>query len=541
MIYLNNLKSINFDTKIISDPAHAIGRKLSDSALRIKDFAIQTFDAIYLFFSNVIASLLPIKNNVVVNVEKDEPSLLGKLFERSLIVAENANNESINLKPLEEKSSDFMVDATYVYVPICNIGIPSLILTSGINQSLLGTLSTISMLQQSCFNAFKPCVDETFLKNNQLTLSERDMIDHGLFLGALHIGGSILSTITINKIDKPIHLALAIICTVSPIEERFFENSLVKQVSETVHEITFATREIIKKPIKKAFKNYLISQLKINVLPLVNEAGKNFINDDNDKKNLTKHSLLERTIASFGGAFLEYEIVEGKIGKLASEAIGNSMDCAIEKIAESVSDLTVDVGTSVLKYSAQGYLLNQALNAAYASNPLITSLSMIVEGGPRQDIYELSRRVLAVGVFVLTNSSFWPLLIINVPPTINYLMTIRNTHLKNQGFEKDPLAELIHETTEPYLSGLKNLIGWTTHQETKKMNDIDQKYDNKPEEKFLKQPSIETKEEFRKPEEKFLKHPAFEKTVQKFALSQKASNNKGFFSDILGALNHISH
>lgn len=365
---------------------------------------------------------------------------MGQAFRLGLALANDTNEKENEIVTVpQSKQICIREESTYAFAAISHVGIPLLILKAGNQQGLISNLYTISVVQKNCFSTFSPFIDQTFVNKNHLGVSKRDLIDQGLFLGAMHLSSKTLSMLTCHTIDVPIQVALGIISTFTPIEDAFLESNVIKQVSETTHEIAKSTKDIVKKPIKRLIKNLLIAQLKDKALTHVDSIGNN-VEGLLPAIDLPFSSGINNFITSIGRTIVDKEITE----KLGS-AVATQIDVASDALAGMTVDISVKIGIN----SAKGYLLNKALTAAYSSNPVLTATSLIIEGGVEQDLKELSRRVLGVAAFVLTGSAFWPLVIINVPPAIEYVMSLRNHHIKKQGLKRDPAIEVIKQTIQP--------------------------------------------------------------------------------------------
>lgn len=473
---INNIDNIilNFPSnkQLLTFVAIAVADKVIESQEKIKQVIIQVFESIRDFFAKFMELLLPSKkqdNDISTNQEKnndafedveEDDEFNGKQITVFTDFVNDIHALSKNETKLNELNKGTGIDiskpATFAFLSIHKLIIPCLLATSGMKeQSLLVNFSTTKLLQQSCEQNFGKHLNHDLLKQVHMPLSKRDSIDSTISFAMWSATGEALSTFTFHQIDVPIQVALSILSSFAQVEDLLLENSVIKQVSTKLHDIVDVTRTAIKKPIKNKIKTLISTYLLQSGSKKIDQKMTHFAGNLVFNSCNSSEPLLPLGIGSLVSV-ISRDFVSEKINKPLVRVSANGLNLVADKLA----DVVVNMGTSMVTAPVKGYFFNKALQAAYQSNPFL-AVTGIILGDVNPDVKNLSLRVVAATILILTGSAFWPMLIVQAPPTVNYLLRLRTVYLKQQGFDNDPAIEMIQQKM-PFLA---NIMGWSSKEQ----------------------------------------------------------------------------
>jgi hypothetical protein len=366
--------------------------------------------------------------------EDRKNSIFGAILQRGLKLSQES---ALSISPPVNTSPSLQISAP-ITAMMCVINhgiIPYQLAQNYSNQSLVTTVRTAVFTQNLMISCCNNALDKETLKKYDL-IPEGDSLDHYLFQGTIILVSKGINLLTPGNTHQSLHFAIALLGTFPPLQNAAKRSYWGNQVSQKSHQLIDHSRQLAKKPLVFVFKKAIRSYLQHSGVSLVNKYS-------NTVKNEIKYLLPETSSLSylFGGRLesIAQEMVDHHI----SNPIIEKIPALIDKVADTLAGVAIDQAVLYTRRSFEVYFCNQALSLALKTHPVLASMTLIAEGGIKQNLRELLLRVSGVGVMLLTGSTFWPMLIIHVPQMVDYTVTLRGNYLKKQGVIQDPIIEVI--------------------------------------------------------------------------------------------------
>lgn len=345
---MNIINTLPQSNLLITGAISFLAEQAIESREKIQEAIVTAFEAIKAFFVRLKEFLLPSSNEI--NGKTDQ-NFVSDFIDEVI----DLSNDKEKLNDLNtNKTVSISSQATYAFMGMKYVIIPML----SIEGDILSNLYTQSLLQNSCQSTFNPYLDHTLLQNNPL--SKRDTIDKTIGLVTLAGTGYLLSELTLHQIDTPIQLGLRFISTFSATEDFILENSLMKGISTTIHNVASSTREMVKKPLANQIKKYLTPYIK-SMGPVIHEQVLNLSQET--KKMMFIDNMTEQLLK----ACPDLE----KIKELMTQCISNEyeIETIIEMIKNNESGLRKTINNAIAKDPKIEDFTNEYFNSMISELP----------------------------------------------------------------------------------------------------------------------------------------------------------------------------
>jgi len=455
----------------ITNSCSKIGHTFVESArpvvlkvsLRVQEIALFIFESLKPYLARPFEILSDIfwPYEAIAEPEADNRSLVERILGNALKYSKNQKIEIVEVQPVMETYITAPVTAlslflNYAFIPYCAFQNPT--------NNFIETAVTTNQVQDFLnYNLYRG-LDFNFLKNNEL-LPTGDAIDQTVYQGLTALTASGLDLLTLGKVNGPLHFAVALIANLAPVQKHVLSLPPVQELNKFTHEKLDDLRESIKKPLAKKFKDMLIKKSEQHVVPTLNNAATRI--KDACKKPLAKKfkdMLIKKSeqhvVPTLNCAATrikdaceleEIGIFDNFIGnmigtvieKKLEENLSIGLNAVFDKTANRAADFVIDSSVGLGKKAFKVYCLNKMLVASATKIPVLGALSLVLDGGRKQTLRELSLRVAGSAIYLFTGSTFYPLLVIHIPGVIDTIMGLRKRHIKKIGLAQDPAIEVL--------------------------------------------------------------------------------------------------
>lgn len=424
----------------ITNSCSKIGHTFVESArpvvlkvsLRVQEIALFIFESLKPYLARPFEILSDIfwPYEAIVETEADNRSLVERILGNALQYSKNQEVnqkiEIVEVQPVMETYITAPVTAlslflNYAFIPYCAFQNPT--------NNFIETAVTTNQVQDFLnYNLYRG-LDFNFLKNNEL-LPTGDAIDQTVYQGLTALTASGLDLLTLGKVNGPLHFAVALIANLAPVQKHVLSLPPVHELNKFTHEKLDDLRESIKKPLAKKFKDMLIKKSEQYVVPTLNYAATGI----KDACELEEIGIFDNFIGNMIGTVIEEKL---------EETLSINLNSAFDKTANRAADFVIDSSVGLGKKAFKVYCLNKMLVASATKIPVLGALSLVLDGGRKQTLRELSLRVAGSAIYLFTGSTFYPLLVIHIPGVIDTIMGLRKRHIKKIGLAQDPAIEVL--------------------------------------------------------------------------------------------------
>lgn len=381
--------------------------------------------------------------------DKVENTMIERLFVNALEYSstqELDKKPDITDEPVMALESYITAPTTALYLFLNYAYIPYNIMQNNIPSSFLETAVAVNHIQPLLLMSCDRGLDLKFLKTQEL-LPAGDAIDQCIYQGFTILVASSLDMLSLGEAKKPIHFAVASIVNLPIVQNRFLSLEPVRDLNKKTHLFLDDVRERVKKPLARQFKQMLIENSKKYLVPKIGPAVE-YIKKSEEVEDFFGFSdagfsdfpdlscLFNNAVGKFACT-----LVEEKLDEVMKPTINKALDKTANKAADFAIDQTIGLGKSVFK----AYCLNKMLVAASTNVPVLGALSLVLDGGKKQTLRDLSLRVSGAAIFILTGSTFYPMLLINIPAAIDLFMGIQRRHTKTEGGLQEPAIEVFSD------------------------------------------------------------------------------------------------
>ncbi len=423
----------------INNSCSKIGRSFIESALpvvlevslRVQKTALAIFESLKPYLARPFEILSDIfwPYETIVEAEPDNRSFVERIFGNALNYAENQEMNKLEIAEVQPDMETYITAPVtalslflnYAFIPYCAV--------QNSTNSFLETAVTTNQAQDFLNYNLSRGLNHNFLKDNEL-IRVGDAIDQSVYQGLTLITAKSIDLITLGKVHGPLHFTVALVAGLPPVQKYVLSLEPVQELNKFTHEKLNDLRETVKKPIAKKFKEMLIKKSKEYVVPTLNYAATG-IKDACELENI---GIFDNFIGKMIGT-----VIEEKVEESLSIQVNKALDKTANRAADFVIDSSVGLGKKVFKV----YCLNKMLVASATKVPVLGAVSLVLDGGRKQTLRELSLRVAGSAIYYFTGSTFYPLLIIQIPAMVDTMMGLRKRHIKKIGLAQDPAIEVL--------------------------------------------------------------------------------------------------